>query len=142
QHRFGVEQRAALAERAFHHPHMLVMTATPIPRTVAMTVFGDLTVSTLREIPAGRSDVSTVVVDEKATPAWVDRAWARVGEEVAQGRQAFIVCPRVKPTDSDAGRAVVELHHQLTRPRGPLAGLRVEMVHGQLPAKVKDDVMA
>ncbi len=142
QHRFGVEQRAALAERSFHHPHMLVMTATPIPRTVAMTVFGDLTVSTLREIPAGRSDVTTVVVDEAATPAWVDRAWARVGEEVAQGRQAFIVCPRVNPTDGDDGRSVIELHAQLTGPRGPLADLRVEIVHGQLPAKDKDETMA
>lgn len=142
QHRFGVEQRAALAERSFHHPHMLVMTATPIPRTVAMTIFGDLTVSTLREIPAGRSEVATVVVDEQANPAWVDRAWARVGEEVAAGRQGFIVCPRVNATDADHGRSVVELHATLTRPGGPLADLRVEIVHGQLPAKVKDDTMA
>ena len=86
QHRFGVEQRAALSAKAAARPHVLVMTATPIPRSVAMTVFGDLETSTLREIPAGRADVSTVVVDAARSPAWVDRAWQRIVEEV--GRRA------------------------------------------------------
>src|SRR5699024_2700328 len=95
QHRFGVEQRASLSGRAEQRPHVLVMTATPIPRTVAMTVFGDLLVSTLTEIPAGRSEVSTVVVDERANPGWVDRAWQRIVEVVEQGRQAFVVCSRI-----------------------------------------------
>src|SRR5205823_8205774 len=82
QHRFGVEQRAALGAKASSRPHVLVMTATPIPRSVAMTVFGDLETSTLRELPAGRAEVSTVVVDVRRQPTWVDRAWDRVREEV------------------------------------------------------------
>ena len=95
QHRFGVEQRAALSAKATVRPHVLVMTATPIPRSVAMTVFGDLETSTLREIPAGRAAVSTVVVDALRHPAWVDRAWQRIVEEVGQGRQAYVVCARI-----------------------------------------------
>ena len=93
QHRFGVEQRAALSAKATNRPHVLVMTATPIPRSVAMTVFGDLETATLRELPAGRADVGTVVVDTRRQPAWVQRAWQRIVEEVGQGRQAYVVCP-------------------------------------------------
>ena len=89
QHRFGVEQRAALGAKATSRPHVLVMTATPIPRSVAMTVFGDLETSTLREVPAGRADVSTVVVDTRRQPGWVDRAWQRIREEVAAGLLQF-----------------------------------------------------
>jgi ATP-dependent DNA helicase RecG len=92
QHRFGVEQRAALTSKAVKPPHVLVMTATPIPRTVAMTVFGDLDTSTLTELPQGRADVQTSVVP-RAMPAWLDRAWERIREEVAAGRQAYVVCP-------------------------------------------------
>ena len=95
QHRFGVEQRAALSAKADPRPHVLVMTATPIPRSVAMTVFGDLETSTLREIPAGRADVSTVVVDTVHQPAWVQRGWQRIVEEVGRGRQAYVVCARI-----------------------------------------------
>ncbi|HIT75304.1 MAG TPA: ATP-dependent DNA helicase RecG [Candidatus Avipropionibacterium avicola] len=144
QHRFGVEQRAVLSDRARARPHVLVMTATPIPRTVAMTIFGDLTVSTLRQVPAGRSEVSTVVVDEQANPAWVDRAWQRIVEEVGQGRQAFVVCPKVRPTKDDPARSVTELYEALTEGQGapgPLASLRVAMLHGQLPSAEKDEVM-
>ena len=94
QHRFGVEQRAALTSKAEKPPHVLVMTATPIPRTVAMTVFGDLDTSTLTELPQGRADVQTSVVP-RAMPAWLDRAWERIREEVAAGRQAYVVCPRI-----------------------------------------------
>ena len=101
QHRFGVEQRDALRAKAAHHPHLLVMTATPIPRTVAMTVFGDLETSTLREIPAGRSGVVTHVVPADK-PAWVARTWARVREEVDGGHRAFVVCPRIAG-DDEAG---------------------------------------
>lgn len=145
QHRFGVEQRAALSGRAEHRPHVLVMTATPIPRTVAMTVFGDLVVSTLTEIPAGRSEVSTVVVDERANPGWVDRAWQRIIEEAEQGRQAFVVCARIGGTSPKAkgdedGRGVEELYAELSD--GPLSGLRVAMLHGQLPTEEKDAVMS
>ena len=95
QHRFGVEQRDALRAKASTPPHLLVMTATPIPRTVAMTVFGDLDTSTLVELPAGRSPIATTVVPVGERPAWLDRAWARVAEEVAAGRQAYVVCAAI-----------------------------------------------
>ena len=96
QHRFGVEQRDALREKAGDgRPHVLVMTATPIPRTVAMTVFGDLDISTLTELPAGRSPIATHVVPAAEKPRFLARAWERVAEEVASGRQAYVVCPRI-----------------------------------------------
>ncbi len=147
QHRFGVEQRAQLTDRAEARPHVLVLTATPIPRSVAMTVFGDLEVSTLAELPGGRADVSTTVVDGLRQPAWVERAWGRVREEVAQGRQVFVVAPRIASTDDKLGDGttrhdlgVTELHERLSV--GELAGLRVGMLHGQLPTDDKDRVMA
>jgi ATP-dependent DNA helicase RecG len=158
QHRFGVEQRAALSAKASARPHVLVMTATPIPRSVAMTVFGDLETSTLREVPAGRADVSTVVVDARRQPGWVDRAWQRITEEVAAGRQAYVVCARIsstetaaKPSESDEdlpddtaeplppAAAVEDLYTELSA--GPLSGVSVEMLHGQLPAEEKEAVM-
>ena len=96
QHRFGVEQREALrAKAAEGRPHVLVMTATPIPRTVAMTVFGDLEVSELTELPAGRSPIETYVVPTAEKPHYLDRTWERVKEEVASGRQVYVVCPRI-----------------------------------------------
>ncbi|GGB85896.1 ATP-dependent DNA helicase RecG [Knoellia flava TL1] len=98
QHRFGVEQRDALRGKATHPPHVLVMTATPIPRTVAMTVFGDMETSTLSELPAGRAPITTHVVPEDR-PGWLQRTWERVAEEVAQGRQAYVVCPRIGDDD-------------------------------------------
>ncbi len=158
QHRFGVEQRAALSAKAASRPHVLVMTATPIPRSVAMTVFGDLETSTLRELPAGRAEVSTVVVDVRRQPGWVDRAWHRVREEVAAGRQAYVVCARISstakdkpgatsdgegagfaPEDAPPAVAVEDLFAELSS--GPLSGLAVEMLHGQLPTEEKDAVM-
>jgi ATP-dependent DNA helicase RecG len=146
QHRFGVEQRAALNAKAAARPHVLVMTATPIPRSVAMTVFGDLETATLRELPAGRAEVSTVVVDARRNPAWVGRAWQRIVEEVGQGRQAYVVCARISRGDTDEAVdlppavAVEDLYAELRS--GPLAGVSVEMLHGQLPAEEKDAVMA
>lgn len=97
QHRFGVEQRNALRNKdpAGSPPHVLVMTATPIPRTVAMTVYGDLDTSILSELPTGRSPISTTVVPVGEKPAWLDRAWNRVHEEVAAGHQVFVVCPKI-----------------------------------------------
>src|SRR5207253_9617203 len=83
QHRFGVEQRDALRAKGNRPPHVLVMTATPIPRTVAMTVYGDLEVSTLRQLPSGRGGVSSSVVPMTEKPGWLDRAWQRLREEVA-----------------------------------------------------------
>ncbi len=154
QHRFGVEQRAALGAKAGAPPHVLVMTATPIPRTVAMTVFGDLDTSTLRELPAGRGDVQTTVVPIRARPEWLERAWERVREEVAERRQAYVVCSRIDPDDGsdqpegepEGGperraplRAVEELAPELAE--GPLAGLRVQMMHGRMAPDEKDVVM-
>jgi ATP-dependent DNA helicase RecG len=148
QHRFGVEQRDALRAKAGRPPHVLVMTATPIPRTVAMTVYGDLEVSTLRELPAGRSPISTHVVPATEQPALLDRAWQRVCEEVAARHQVYVVCPRIGDEDAagsgDAeGRrpplAVLEVAAALAS--GPLSGLRLGVLHGRLPAEEKDAVM-
>lgn len=157
QHRFGVEQRAALAAKApdGSRPHVLVMTATPIPRTIAMTVFGDIEVATLTELPAHRAGIATHVVAAHEQPRLVARTWERVREEVAAGHRVFIVCPRIGegdddtdgadlvPSDGDAEPAasagVVPLARELAE--GPLAGLRVGVLHGRLPAEEKDDVM-
>ena len=148
QHRFGVEQRAALSGKAGTPPHVLVMTATPIPRTVAMTVFGDLDTSTLSELPAGRADVQTTVVPA-ARQDWLERAWQRIHEEVSQGRQAYVVCSRIdpveladRPIDGDDARplhAVEDLAPELAA--GPLSGVRVEMLHGRMAPEDKDRVM-
>ena len=149
QHRFGVEQRDALRTRAGENtsPHVLVMTATPIPRTVAMTVYGDLETSSLRELPKGRSPINTAVVPVSEKPSWLERAWQRVREEVAAGHQAYVVCPRIgdqdEPSDSDDGRrpplAVLEVAEMLAE--GPLRGLKLAILHGRMPADDKDTVM-
>lgn len=149
QHRFGVEQRDQLRAKAVPGltPHLLVMTATPIPRTVALTVFGDLETSTVHDLPRGRQpiDTKTVFVSEK--PQWLDRAWARIGEEVAAGRQAYVVASRIDETDKPAGAeqgpppiTVLNLYDHLRH--GPLSGLRLGLMHGRLPADDKDAVMA
>ena len=104
QHRFGVEQRDALRAKADTPPHLLVMTATPIPRTVAITVFGDLDISTLSELPLGRSPITTHLVNALTKPTYLERAWQRIREEVAEGHQAYVVAPRISastPEDSD-----------------------------------------
>jgi len=145
QHRFGVEQRAALAAKAGEsRPHVLVMTATPIPRTVAMTVFGDLETSTLTELPAGRAPVQSSVVPVRYQPSWLDRAWQRVREEVEKGHQVYVVCPRVDADDKEAAgevrlAAVEEVAPLLSS--GPLAGLRVESMHGRMAPDRKEAVM-
>jgi ATP-dependent DNA helicase RecG len=153
QHRFGVEQRAALASKGpgDTRPHVLVMTATPIPRTVAMTVFGDLWVSTLSELPAGRADVTTHVVPVDEKPHFLDRAWQRAREEVGKGHQVYVVCPRIggdsaeldtEPGDGDtAGRPIAVLDVVDMLRTGPLAGLEVEVLHGRLTSEVKDRAM-
>ena len=146
QHRFGVEQRDSLRDKAGDgRPHMLVMTATPIPRTVAMTVFGDLDTSTLTELPGGRSPISTHVVPVAERPHYLARTWERIKEEVAAGRQAYVVCPRIGLDDEEAGEdsrapvAVLELAAELSA--GPLAGTRLGILHGRLPAEEKEKVM-
>ena len=166
QHRFGVEQRAALTDKAGWPPHVLVMTATPIPRTVAMTVFGDLEVSTLSELPAGRAPIQTNVVPLAEHPGWIERVWTRVREEVEKGHQAYVVCPRITGDEQEEGdRDVIDMmeeefvdtpHARSARDRpplnsvteaverlraGPLSGVRVEMLHGRLPPDEKDRVM-
>ena len=160
QHRFGVEQREALRAKGADPPHVLVMTATPIPRTVAMTVYGDLETSSLRELPFGRSPITSSVVPAAEKPAWLDRAWQRVSEEVAKGHQAYVVCPRIGDTDDRAatvdpetGSVVFGDGEEGRRPpisvaevfpmlrSGPMADLRVELLHGRLPADEKDAVM-
>ncbi|WP_318307567.1 ATP-dependent DNA helicase RecG [Amycolatopsis solani] len=147
QHRFGVEQRDALRTRGAGDtsPHVLVMTATPIPRTVAMTVYGDLEVSALREMPVGRSPIATTVVPVAEKPAWFERIWQRVREEVGKGHQAYVVCPRIgdePPSDKSDKRpplAVLEVAPELEH--GPLQGLKIGVLHGRMPPDDKDAVM-
>jgi len=161
QHRFGVEQRDALRAKAGQPPHTLVMTATPIPRTVAMTVYGDLEVSTLTELPAGRSPIATHVVPAAERPNYLERAWQRVREEVGKGHQAYVVCPRIgeaglsgeagteedagtegEPADTEQRRAplaVLEVAPLLAA--GELNGLRIGVLHGRLPSDEKDATM-
>jgi len=162
QHRFGVEQRSALTDKAAVPPHVLVMTATPIPRTVAMTVFGDLEVSTLRELPAGRAPIQTTVVNLLDHPGWITRVWERVREEVDKGHQAYVVCPRIAgdelepgqrdQLDLDADGGLVVTQGPTSRlaavddmvsalAGGYLSGLRVAALHGQMPADQKDSTM-
>src|SRR5450759_3355144 len=105
QHRFGVEQRDALRGKGKQPPHVLVMTATPIPRTVAMTVFGDMETSTLTELPKGRSPIATHVV---SNPRWFQRTWERVAEEVRAGHQTYVVCPRIGDDESDPDSAAIK----------------------------------
>ena len=149
QHRFGVEQRAALTRRAPEgtHPHVLVMTATPIPRTVAMTVFGDLDVSTLAEVPAGRAEVQTFVVDPISQPTHMQRLWQRAGEEIEAGHRVFIVCPRIDASHSDEesddpadATATVEDVYEQAVQRLPQA--RIAALHGRMSAEEKDAVMS
>ncbi|WP_382304640.1 ATP-dependent DNA helicase RecG [Herbiconiux sp. UC225_62] len=162
QHRFGVEQRDTLRQKGTTPPHVLVMTATPIPRTVAMTVFGDLDVSVITELPAGRQGIESFSVPLAEKPGWAGRIWQRVAEELAQGRQAFVVCPAIDPADqggdglddpdegdagsTDAGpppppkaNVVETLQHLRTLPL--LAGAHIEALHGRLPSDEKDAIM-
>jgi ATP-dependent DNA helicase RecG len=169
QHRFGVEQRDALRMKATKPPHLLVMTATPIPRTVAMTIFGDLDVSTLRQLPSGRSPITTHVIPVLEKPHYLDRAWERVKEEVAKGHQVYIVAPRISDAGDDSPKAkisaadiamakmmgdeitseelagtekmtsVEELAPKLAT--GALKGLKLAPLHGRQSAELKDETM-
>lgn len=167
QHRFGVEQRDALRGKGVQPPHVLVMTATPIPRTVTMTVFGDMETSTLSELPRGRSPIATHVVPADR-PAWVQRTWERIAEEVRSGRQAYVVCPRIGDEGGSAGSAAASPDDEEiaapepgegeeTAPREmasvyaveatlrdnpALAGLSIAVLHGRMAPEDKDAVMA
>jgi ATP-dependent DNA helicase RecG len=145
QHRFGVEQRDRLRAKAPENltPHLLVMTATPIPRTVALTVYGDLETSTLRELPRGRRPITTNTIFVNEQRKWLDRAWARIIEEVGAGRQAYVVASRIDENDDNGGPPAVTVVSLFDRLRhGPLSGLRLGLMHGRLPAEEKDAVMA
>ncbi|MFF5788384.1 ATP-dependent DNA helicase RecG [Streptomyces sp. NPDC012693] len=154
QHRFGVEQRDALRGKGKQPPHLLVMTATPIPRTVAMTVFGDLETSVLDQLPAGRSPIATHVVPAADKPHFLTRAWERVREEVGKGHQAYVVCPRIGDEEDQKKKAKASAEDEAEkRPplavldvaeklgTGPLAGLRIAVLHGRMHPDDKDDVM-
>lgn len=170
QHRFGVEQRDALRMKAKKPPHLLVMTATPIPRTVAMTIFGDLDVSTLRQLPSGRIPIETHVIPVLEKPHYLERAWVRVKEEVAKGHQAYIVAPRISDGGEDLVKAkisaadiamakmmgdeitseelagtekmtsVEELAPKLAT--GALKGLKLAPLHGRQSSELKDETMS
>ncbi|HUB69555.1 MAG TPA: ATP-dependent DNA helicase RecG [Acidimicrobiales bacterium] len=138
QHRFGVEQRAALKAKAEGIvPDVLVMTATPIPRTAAMTVYGDLDTTVLDELPPGRTPVTTVWA---RGPLDVEAAWGTVRAEVKKGRQAYVVCPLVEESERVQAASASEELARLAS--GPLAGVRLGLLHGQLPAREKEEVMA
>jgi ATP-dependent DNA helicase RecG len=156
QHRFGVDQREALRLKG-QSPHVLVLTATPIPRTVAMTVFGDLDVSTIRELPAGRAPIESFVVPLADHPGWEARIWQRLSEELAQGRQGFVVVPAIDAKAVEEGEEpaggddadgiesrpaanVTETLEGLRR-HPALAGRRIEPLHGRMTAEEKDATM-
>lgn len=160
QHRFGVEQREALRAKGGTPPHVLVLTATPIPRTVAMTVFGDLDVSTIAQLPAGRQGIESFVVPLADRPGWERRIWERASEEIAKGRQVFVVCPAIsgkdaeddaeeqepEPSDGAEGAparpiANVEAVAAQVRADPLFAQSRIGVLHGRLPSDEKDEVM-
>ena len=158
QHRFGVDQRETLRLKGAEPPHVLVMTATPIPRTIAMTVFGDLDVSTIRMLPAGRQGITSIVVPLAEHPSWFQRIWTKLAEELALGRQAFVVCPAISPAEIEDGAdaeappppndddpktplANVETVHERLRGFAPLAGYRIEALHGRMTSDEKDRIM-
>ena len=158
QHRFGVEQRQALRLQGRTTPHVLVLTATPIPRTVAMTVFGDLDISTIVGLPEGRAGITSHAVALAAHPAWLSRVWERVGEEIAQGRQVFVVCPAIDaagvpeddaealldetaPTEMAPPKASVESITALLKAHPALGTKRIAPLHGRMSSDEKDSVM-
>ncbi len=156
QHRFGVDQREALRRKGAVPPHVLVLTATPIPRTVAMTVFGDLDVSTISELPQGRQGIETFVVPLAEKPGWQSRIWERLAEELALGRQAFVVCPAIDSAHPEGAESPVERNSPvelvetatriatvtdtlaLLRAHPSLAAARIEALHGRLTSEEKD----
>jgi ATP-dependent DNA helicase RecG len=162
QHRFGVEQRDALRAKASKPPHLLVMTATPIPRTVAMTVFGDLETSVLDELPAGRAPIATHVVGLAEHPAWATRIWSRSREEIDAGHQVYVVCPKIgadddgdfTPGEAEPSAADLEGENgsrelasvtgvvELLQDEPALAGVAVAPLHGRQDPVLKSETMA
>ena len=135
QHRFGVMQRSALRHRGGENPHTLIMSATPIPRTLSLTMYGDLDISTIDELPAGRQRVSThVVAQEKREDAYVF-----VRRQVQEGRQAFVICPLIEESASIEARAATEEYERLSGQVFP--DLRVGLLHGRMNSRDKDAVL-
>jgi ATP-dependent DNA helicase RecG len=141
QHRFGVEQREKLRLKGKLSPHVLTMTATPIPRTLAVTVFGDMAVSSLTELPAGRKEIASHVV-RAGDKNLVSRVWERVAEEVAKGHQVFVVCPKIDESDKEHSGASVETTTTQLRKNPNLASLRIDTLHGRIDQEHKSEVMA
>ena len=141
QHRFGVEQREKLRLKGKLSPHVLTMTATPIPRTLAVTVFGDMAVSSLTELPAGRKEIDSHVV-RAGDKNLVSRVWERVSEEVAKGHQVFVVCPKIDESDKDNSGASVDKTTTELRKNPNLASLRIDSLHGRMDQEQKSDIMA
>lgn len=140
QHRFGVEQREKLRLKGKLSPHVLTMTATPIPRTLAVTVFGDMSISSLSELPAGRKQIDSHVV-RAGDKSLVARVWKRVAEEVSKGHQVFVVCPKIDETDKEQSGASVERTVEQLRKNPNLASLRIRDLHGRMDSETKAEVM-
>lgn len=140
QHRFGVEQREKLRLKGKLSPHVLTMTATPIPRTLAVTVFGDMAVSSLTELPAGRKEIDSHVV-RAGDKALVARVWERVAEEISKGHQGFVVCPKIDESEKEQSGASVEKTVLQLRKNPALAGLRIQELHGRMDADQKAEIM-
>ncbi len=151
QHRFGVDQRETLRLKGKLPPHVLTMTATPIPRTVAVTVFGDLDISTLDQLPAGRKEIQSHVVRFEQA-ALVSRTWARIAEEVAAGRQAFVVCPRIDESETEEGddvesepgipMAAAKTIAKNLSEMPVFASVKIGLLHGRMSSEDKASVMA
>ncbi len=140
QHRFGVEQREKLRLKGKLSPHVLTMTATPIPRTLAVTVFGDMAVSSLTELPAGRKEIDSHVV-RAGDKALVARVWERVAEEISKGHQGFVVCPKIDESEKEQSGASVEKTVLQLRKNPALAGLKIQELHGRMDADQKAEIM-
>ena len=140
QHRFGVEQREKLRLKGKLSPHVLTMTATPIPRTLAVTVFGDMSVSSLTELPAGRKEIDSHVV-RAGDKALVARVWERVAEEISKGHQGFVVCPKIDESEKEESGASVEKTVLQLRENPALAGLKIQELHGRMDADQKAEIM-
>jgi ATP-dependent DNA helicase RecG len=134
QHRFGVEQRQRLKDKGFN-PHMLVMTATPIPRTLTLTIYGDLDTSVLDELPPGRQEIKTRWI----TPAERDKAYKHMRQQIGRGRQAFVVCPLVDESEKVELPSAEEMYAKLSHEVCP--DLRVALIHGKMLPREKDEVM-
>ncbi len=135
QHRFGISQRKKLLEESSITPHLLSMTATPIPRTLALTIYGDLDLSVIDELPEGRKPVRTKVLEQKNK----DKAYEHIREEIKKGRQAYVICPRIEEGVDERLTSVMDEYKYLKE--GPLSDLNIDVLHGKMKSKEKEEVM-